>query len=169
VAAVAAALGDPEVIRWTPTRQGVPASRFDPVAEAREWLERRALTWADGTAYGFAVLAGDAPGARPVAHVAVRDLGPGRTEGEVGYWTLPGARGRGVAPRALEALTGWVLGPRGPASAAAVLRITLRHQADNTASCRVAEKCGYALDGILPPLPPMFPGEGHRHVRARRP
>ncbi|OIV36625.1 hypothetical protein BIV57_15340 [Mangrovactinospora gilvigrisea] len=170
-AVVAAALADPEVVRWTPTRQTGPMVHRSPVAEAREWLERRALTWADGSSYGFAVLVADRRGnpvGRPVAHVAVRDLGAGRTEGEVGYWTLPAARGRGVAPRALEAVTDWVLGPDRPESAAEVRRITLRHQVGNAASCRVAEKCGYTLDGVLPPLPPMFPEPGHRHVRTLR-
>jgi hypothetical protein len=32
-------------------------------------------------------------------------------------------------------------------------------------SCRVARKSGYALTGVLPADPPVFPADGHLHTR----
>ncbi|WP_443072369.1 inorganic phosphate transporter [Streptomyces sp. NBC_01485] len=35
--------------------------------------------------------------------------------------------------------------------------LELLHQVDNSASCRVAQKCRYELSGLLPAAPPAFP------------
>jgi RimJ/RimL family protein N-acetyltransferase len=45
--------------------------------------------------------------------------------------------------------------------------IELLHTVGNEGSCRVAQKCGYVLESVLAPMPPKFPGEGHRHLRKR--
>jgi predicted PurR-regulated permease PerM len=42
-------------------------------------------------------------------------------------------------------------------------RRDLIHAIGNSASRRVAEKTGFALRSVLPPLPPAFPTEGHLH------
>ncbi|TDD44959.1 N-acetyltransferase [Nonomuraea terrae] len=81
---------------------------------------------------------------------------------EVGYWVSAEIRGRGVASRALEAVTRWAFSAQGPLRLA---RIELFHAADNHGSCRVAERCGYGFQRVLPPQPPVFPTEGHLHVR----
>ncbi|MFI7611332.1 GNAT family N-acetyltransferase [Nonomuraea terrae] len=81
---------------------------------------------------------------------------------EVGYWMSAEIRGRGVASRALEAVTRWAFSAQGPLRLA---RIELFHVADNHGSCRVAERCGYGFQRVLPPQPPVFPTEGHLHVR----
>ncbi|WP_326705576.1 hypothetical protein [Streptomyces cyaneofuscatus] len=47
----------------------------------------------------------------------------------------------------------------------AARRLELLHQVDNVASCRVAEKSGYAFAELLSALPPEFPLDGHLHVR----
>ncbi|MFJ1589697.1 GNAT family N-acetyltransferase [Kitasatospora albolonga] len=76
--------------------------------------------------------------------------------------TAAWARGRGVAPRAPEALTAWgfaAFAEEGP------VRLELLHQVDNVASCRVAEKSGYAFAELLDALPPEFPLDGHLQVR----
>jgi len=61
--------------------------------------------------------------------------------GEVAYWVLPEARGRGVAPRALRAMSTWLFVHVG------LHRIELAHSTRNTGSCRVAIKAGYVLEG----------------------
>ncbi|MEU3557422.1 GNAT family N-acetyltransferase [Streptomyces fragilis] len=94
--------------------------------------------------------------------VVLRLPHPGALLGEVGYWTAARARGRRVAPRALEALTRWAF-----TSFDALTALELTHQESNHASCRVAERCGYTLARVLPPWPPRFPGPGHVHVRHR--
>ncbi|MFB6874941.1 GNAT family N-acetyltransferase [Streptomyces sp. NPDC056323] len=59
---------------------------------------------------------------------------------EVGYGTAAHARGRGVAPRALEALTSWAFDIF---AVEGLERLGLLHQVDNLTSCRVVEKTGY--------------------------
>lgn len=94
----------------------------------------------------------------------LKDTAPGKPSAEVGYWTAAHARGRGVAPRALEALTGWAFSTLG---ADGLQRLELLHQVDNPASCRVAQKSRYDVDRILPAAPPAFPLDGHVHTRHR--
>jgi RimJ/RimL family protein N-acetyltransferase len=79
-----------------------------------------------------------------------------------GNWTAAHARGRSVAPRALQTLTDWAFDTSVTGS---LQRLGLLHQLDNTASCRVADKTRYRLEGVLPAAPPAFPLEGHLHVR----
>ncbi|MFJ3792363.1 GNAT family N-acetyltransferase [Kitasatospora sp. NPDC090091] len=152
-------------------------------AEAARWLELQRRGWAEGHRYSFAVLepradrAGGRTGGRDdasaddrddapaelVANVVLKRAEPGGPVAEVGYWTAAAARGRGVAPRALEVLTGWAFAAF---AADGLVRLELLHQVDNTASCRVAEKAGYGFRSVLPALPPEFPLDGHLHSRS---
>lgn len=59
----------------------------------------------------------------------------------VAYRTAPWARGRGVATATLVAMTAYVFDVVG------LERLRLPHSVANPASCRVAEKAGYALEG----------------------
>jgi len=54
---------------------------------------------------------------------------------------LPQARGRSVAPRALRAVTEWMFTHVG------LHRIDLEHSTLNEASCRVAVKAQYVVEG----------------------
>ncbi|GAA5190846.1 GNAT family N-acetyltransferase [Rugosimonospora acidiphila] len=132
-------------------------------ADAARWLEAESRGWRDGQRLGFAVCEDPTGtgGDRPVAHVVLNRAVPDREFAQVGYWTAARARGRGVAARAVEALTGWVFDSF---AGEGLNRLDLLHQVDNLASCRVAEKAGYAFDRVLPARPP-FPLDGHLHVR----
>ncbi|MFE9561349.1 GNAT family N-acetyltransferase [Streptomyces sp. NPDC006487] len=148
---------DPVLRRWA-------TSRLESEEDGLRWVRDQERGWAAGERCGFAVLeaAPGAPGGRLVGSVAVKELSPGQAAAEVGYWTSASARGQGVAPRALEAVTAWALDTF---RTQGLERLELLHQVDNPASCRVAEKAGYALDGILPAAPPAYPLDGHLHVR----
>jgi len=61
---------------------------------------------------------------------------------EIGYLMSPDARGRGLAPEAVVAITRWVLLDQ------EFERIALKAATDNVASRRVAEKAGYVYEGI---------------------
>ena len=63
-------------------------------------------------------------------------------ECEVGYWTHPEARGRGLMTAAVRLVTGHVFETLG------VQRVTAFAAADNLASRRVVERAGYRLYGI---------------------
>ncbi|MFC6015395.1 GNAT family N-acetyltransferase [Plantactinospora solaniradicis] len=149
---------DPALKRWT----RVPVEDVD---DAYRWLALQRAGWENRQRISFAVLAddrGNGP-ARLLGNVVLKSLDPAVGSAEVGYWTAAYARGRGVAPRALEALTGWAFDAFGPEG---LDRIALLHQVDNLASCRVAEKTGYRFDRIMPARPP-FPRDGHLHLRRR--
>ncbi|WP_019634314.1 GNAT family N-acetyltransferase [Actinomadura atramentaria] len=140
--AVAAALANPDILRWAVS--GVV--RAVPEAErARHWLRSR--TTGRGTALAsFAVV--DAADGTLLGSVSLRDIHRIPDQAVAAYWVTPAARGRGVAGRALDALMG-------RAFAAAVRgglglhRVTLDHVLVNTASCRVAEKAGFLLEGTM--------------------
>jgi RimJ/RimL family protein N-acetyltransferase len=149
-------LGDELLRRYT----RVPV---DGVEDGLRWLDVRRRGWETGSYLEFAAfeeLPGGTEG-RLVANVALKRPEAGAPVAEVGYWTAPAARGRGVAPRALEALTDWAFRTYGPEGLG---RLELLHQVDNTASCRVAEKCRFLYESTLPARPP-FPNDGHLHVR----
>jgi RimJ/RimL family protein N-acetyltransferase len=61
---------------------------------------------------------------------------------EIGYWIAPHFRGRGIAGRALELISGW-------AEAVGFARLQLTIFPGNDASERVAERAGYAKEGLL--------------------
>jgi RimJ/RimL family protein N-acetyltransferase len=64
-------------------------------------------------------------------------------DGEVGYWLGRPFWGRGLATAALDAFVPWAARTHG------LTRLTARVFAGNDASCRVLEKCGFALEGRL--------------------
>jgi RimJ/RimL family protein N-acetyltransferase len=150
VPALVEAYRDPLLRRWT-------RAALDDEADAERWVAAQEAGRAAGDRFGFAVLESDE--GPPVGHVVLKVTG--RESAEVGFWVTARARGRGVAPSALEALTSWAFTTRG------LVRLELLHQVDNLASCRVARKCGYDVERVLPPAPPAYPAEGHLHVRHR--
>ncbi|WP_107657220.1 GNAT family N-acetyltransferase [Nocardia suismassiliense] len=150
--ALVAAHRDPGLRRWL-------AGHLVDETAARDWLDAQADGWMDGTRFSFAVVTADDDHS-PVGHVVVKATTAGVAE--VGYWTAAHARGRGIAARAVETVSRWALAEQ---EMVRLNQLELLHAKDNHASCRVANKCGYTLQDLLPAEPPTFPGEGHRHVR----
>ena len=116
----------------------------------------RAAGWAVETRADWAVTSDGAVAGR--AGFRVVDLAEGWAE--VAYWVLPAARGRGVAPRAVAVLTDW-------AFALGLHRLELRHATANEASCRVAERSGYPLEGVARSSVLHEDGWHDMHVHAR--
>jgi RimJ/RimL family protein N-acetyltransferase len=132
--------------------------------DACRWLEVQQQGWADGGRLSFAVLErerGSEPG-RVLGHVMLKGYAAGNDAAEVGYWTAAAARNRGIASQAVDLLTAWAFESFGGQG---LQRVELLHQEDNLASCRVAQKSGYALIRMLPADPPAFPAAGHLHAR----
>jgi len=162
VAALVEVCRDPVLRRWT-------SHSVENDEDGLRWILTQQRNWEAGNRFAFAALE-DRPGSAQgqlVGHAVLKEVTAGKQSAEVGYWTAAHARGRGVAPRALEAVTNWAFDTFGTPGPEGLQRLELLHQTDNTASCRVAHKSGYELDRVLPAAPPAFPRDGHVHVRRR--
>ena len=155
IPALVAAFRDEEMRRWL-------VNSVNDEDEARAMLARQDAGWANGTRLSWAI---EEEGAVVVGHFVIKAASPPETLATgIGYWTVAEARGRGIAARCVRAATEWLFGGQGIMSAD---EIELLHTVGNEGSCRVAQKCGYALESVLAPMPPKFPDEGHRHLRKR--
>lgn len=129
--AVLAAFSDPDIVRWH-TRS------MQTLEQAEEWIEDSHNAWTKEQASGWAIV--DVTDESVLGRCA---LYPELTHGnaEISYWILPSARGRGVAARAAIAATRWGHG-------FGLHRIGLEHSTLNVASCAVANRAGFAAEGI---------------------
>ena len=146
------------------------AERTGPMGErdAARWVASQDVGWREGDRLSFAVLEADDVGGSVLAgNVGLKNRDEAgrigeRATAEIGYWTAVAARGRGIAPAAVTAVTGWIF----DAFAGASLRqIMLVHDVGNPASCRVAEKAGYPFRELSPANPPHWFTAGHIHMR----
>ncbi|MET9589397.1 GNAT family N-acetyltransferase [Streptomyces sp. NPDC006516] len=153
IPALLAAYEDPAMRRWLRTQ--VPDA-----GAAERWMTVQEEGWADGSRYSFAVT-DTARDGEIVGNLALNRL-PGAPSAQAGYWTTASARGRGVATGALGALTDWAFARFAEDG---LRRLDLLHGAGNEASCRVAEKSGFALAESVPARSPRMPLGGHRHSR----
>jgi RimJ/RimL family protein N-acetyltransferase len=127
--------GDPDIDRYTRIPTNADAGFLD------SWLAGYETGWEYATKAGFAIRAGKEAGVIGFAGMVALDLDA--REGEIGYALRPEGRGNGAATRAVSLLTRWGLEELG------LQRLELRIDVRNTASERVAERCGYRLDGVL--------------------
>lgn len=129
---------DPAVIAGTPVP--TPYGRAEGVAFVRQV----AAGWAAGTRFEFAVRPLDDP---RVVLGAVSVFGVAGGNGEVGYVLAPAARGRGTMTEAVEAVLDWAFAapPRG----LGLVRVQWHAFPENDASARVAQRCGFRLEGRL--------------------
>lgn len=130
---VAVAGADPLTQRWLP----LPSPYTED--DARWFVEQFApgqLASGDGIVFAVEVT-GRLAGAIDLKHT---DHSAGVTE--IGYWTAPWARGRGVMRRAVVALSRWALLEQG------MHRVELYAAVGNTGSRRVAEAAGFVEEGV---------------------
>jgi RimJ/RimL family protein N-acetyltransferase len=134
VEAVTAACQDPEIQRWIPVP--VPYQRV----HAEEFVASRPGRWAaDDGEMTFAVT--DALDGRLLAMVGLHARDPAMRE--IGYWTAPWARRRGVMTEAARMVCRFGLDVLGLA------RIEWLAAVGNDPSWRVAEKLGFRREGTL--------------------
>jgi RimJ/RimL family protein N-acetyltransferase len=127
-AIVACIDGDPEISRW-----------LDVVPQPYTLEDARAYIGGLGE-QAFAITNSE-------TRVVVGSIGVRWNEtgdvGEIGYWLRAEARRGGLMTRALVLVSHWALARDGAA------RLQLRADVENIPSCRVAEKAGYTLEGVL--------------------
>ena len=132
---------------WRPTDVTFLAEAFADEAIERwhsftdqdptDWIADRSTRWGREIGADWAVERnGSTAGRIGLTRV---DLAKGLAK--VGYWVHPAFRGQGVASAALATVTAWAFGQ-------GLHRIQLEHSVHNEASCRVAHRGGYALEGV---------------------
>jgi RimJ/RimL family protein N-acetyltransferase len=125
---------DPEIQRWTP----VP--RPYELAHAVDYITNVATqAWADRSAAHFGVFDGETDELLGSMSIVRMDLAS--KAGELGYWTAPTARGRGVATKAGRAVAVWGLERLG------IERLIWRADVGNHASRLVALRIGFHMEG----------------------
>ncbi|MEU9391323.1 GNAT family N-acetyltransferase [Streptomyces sp. NPDC048324] len=132
VPAVHAAYQDPLMHQWH-------IRRSDSEEEAAGWMQEWLTEWEGERKAQWAVV--DAGTDRLLRRVALLSIVLAEAQAKVAYWTTAAARGRGVATRATNTLTRWAFDEIG------FHRLELLHATANPASCRVAAKAGFALEG----------------------
>jgi ribosomal-protein-serine acetyltransferase len=121
---------------------------------------RRWLTWVDAThtstdvrryaqyahaqferhsAFDYSIREND----KLVGAIGLHSLEWENRSAQMGYWLSPEARGRGIVTRAAAALTSYAFGRLD------LHRVEIRCVVDNRSSRAVAERLGYAFEGVL--------------------
>lgn len=131
--AVFRACQDPDIQRWTTVPR--PYERHHAVGFVTDYTGQ---AWSNGTGAPMGVF--DAASGALLGSMGLKlDLPAG--EAEIGYWTAPEARGRGVATRAGRALAGWALDGLG------IRRLVWRADLGNHASRLAALRIGVQIEG----------------------
>jgi RimJ/RimL family protein N-acetyltransferase len=141
-----AMLRDPDVAVWN------PAPHVVDVATAQDWC-RRGADWSAGDHATFTIVL--AASGRLVGNISLFQINAAQASASVGYRVAPWYRNRGAATASLRAVALWAFTELG------LFRIELCHAVANPASCQVATKAGFLLEGRL--RSSMVYGDGERH------
>ena len=145
--AVLLAVRDPAIARWNPVDRPDPDLRV-----AQAWVEDRG-DWTGSEHASFAVVTADDDAL--LGSVSLFKIDRVHGNAEVGYWIVPRSRGRGVATTAVDLVARWAF------DVGELHRVQLYHAVDNPASCRVATKAGFHLEGR--PRESFRYGDGQLH------
>jgi RimJ/RimL family protein N-acetyltransferase len=128
--AVVAAYSDPDIQQWH--------ARSMTENEALDWIAAWPERWRQETDCGWAAASDEGV----LGQISLRAVNLDEGRAGISYWVMPHARGRHIAPRALVAVTQWAFEVLG------LHRIQVDHSTRNLASCRVAERAGYIVEGV---------------------
>jgi RimJ/RimL family protein N-acetyltransferase len=142
---------DSEIRRWHTRR---------PLSEShvQEWFDAYRQDWEREIGGHWAIAREDG---EVVGRVALRGFDFDDGAAGMAYWVLPAARGGGVATCAVTALSVWAIETIG------FHRLYLDHSTRNHASCRVATKSGYLLEGTKRSAAVHDDGRHDMHLHAR--
>lgn len=149
---IMAAYADDAIQRWHARTVESPR---EALALIDEWI----VKWASETAARWAVV--DAAANAVIGQVALRSIDLQEGEADVSYWVMPGSRQAGVATESVRALAGWAFDELG------LHRLELHHSVVNPASCRVASKAGFMLEGTMHQKAGHAEGRHDMHLHAR--
>ncbi len=143
---------DPDIQQWN--RPGRDVSLQDARARIARWHER----W---TSEQTAIWAVARLGERPMGLIGWGDIDLSGGSAEILYWLLPAGRGAGVITDATVRLSRWAVDDLG------LHRLRLAHSVANPASCRVATRAGFALEGTMRRALLHADGWHDEHLHAR--
>ncbi|WP_381803925.1 GNAT family N-acetyltransferase [Streptomyces niveus] len=132
VSVLLSAFRDPAIRRWH-------VRHVCSAEEALEWIDAFDQFWCQEQAAQWVITR--AADGEALGRISLRGIDLLHGVAECTYWVLPNARGGGVAPRALTTLVDWAMDTVG------FHRLELVHSVENSASCRVAGKAGFVLEG----------------------
>ena len=135
---LAEASRDPAIERYNGP---APASVADAIAVIESIEQRWARFDAEGDPTGAAFAIVDAASGEPVGMCGV-DHWSSAGVAQFGYWLGAGARGRGLATRAVTLMTGWLF-------ELGAARVFLTIESENAASAAVARRAGFTYEGTL--------------------
>jgi ribosomal-protein-alanine N-acetyltransferase len=119
------------------TRSFTSLGQVHDVDDAAAWIQsRRAVGRLD-----WAVR--DAQSRRLLGRVGLMHLHLDDDAAEIGYWTAAPVRGTGIATQAVAVVTQYAFDTLGRH------RLEIRHEPANVTSCRVAQKLGFGVEGLL--------------------
>ncbi|GGM66013.1 N-acetyltransferase [Longimycelium tulufanense] len=133
--AITAAFNEAALKRYTPQFE------IPDLAAAGEYVARRAAEWERDERYSWAIA--EPVSGEMVGEVGLKDVDLHQAFANASCWTHPDWRGLGIMGVALRAVLRFGFG------ALDLHYIGYAHAASNTSSRRVAEKCGFTLDGRL--------------------
>ena len=126
---------DPDIALW------YPAPAVVDLQSAQEWC-RRGADWSEGDHATFTIV--DQDKGRLVGNISLMNIDlVDQRSASIAYRTAPWARRQGVASDAVEAVTKWAF------DTLTIERIRLEHSVSNAASCGVAGRCTYLLEGVM--------------------
>lgn len=158
--ALVAAGQDPAIRQWNLLH--VPSAE-----DARRRIERMRDRWQAEQAAIWAIARSDGGGgggrgdSEPLGLIGWNDVDLTGGSAEIVYWLLPAARGGGIAVEAVKRVGRWALDDLG------LHRLRLCHSVANPASCRVAAKAGYTVEGTLRGALLHADGWHDQHLHAR--
>ncbi|MEU9301781.1 GNAT family N-acetyltransferase [Streptomyces sp. NPDC048269] len=143
---------DPEIRHWNRPDQLTLAEAEDRIARWHgRWQAEEAAVWA----------VAPAAGGPAVGLIGLADLDLRGGSGEIVYWLLPAGRGSGVTVKATDRISRWAFDELG------LHRLRITHSVANPASCAVATKAGFPLEGTMRGALLHADGWHDEHLHAR--
>ncbi|MFB7180562.1 GNAT family N-acetyltransferase [Streptomyces sp. NPDC056257] len=143
---------DPDIRHWNrPSRLDLPGAEERITRFHERWQAEEAAIWAIAPAAGGPAL----------GLIGLADLDLPGGSGEILYWLLPAGRGSGLMVPATEAVTRWAFDDLG------LHRVRITHSVANPASCAVATKSGFPLEGTMRGALLHADGWHDQHLHAR--
>ncbi|MFC9297391.1 GNAT family N-acetyltransferase [Streptomyces sp. NPDC057011] len=150
--ALVAAYEDPDIRHWNRPGHRTAAEAEERITRFRDlWQAEEAAIWAIAPA----------DGGPAVGLIGLADLDLRGGSGEFLYWLLPAGRGSGAMVAATSRLARWAFEDLG------LHRLRITHSAGNPASCAIATKAGFPLEGTMRGALLHADGWHDEHLHAR--